>query len=104
MPDQLSLFETPQPLPDRYRLFLGVFPDARAIHLIGDHQISLSEKFGLSGKPRPRNILHVTLHHIGDYPEMPERVIASTNTACTSALTGKSAVEVTLDHVKSFRG
>jgi len=104
MLEQLSLFDIPKAGPDRYRLFLGIFPDAKATHLICDHQINLGKQSGLRGKPRPRNNLHVTLHHIGDYPEIPERVVASVIKACASVLANRPSVEVIFDHAMTFRG
>jgi 2'-5' RNA ligase len=104
MPQQLPLFETPEAPPNRYRLLLAIFPDAQATHLINDHQTDLSRKLGLTGKLRPRNILHVTLHHIDDYPEMPEDEITLAINACTSALAGRPSFDVTFDHAKTFRG
>jgi 2'-5' RNA ligase len=104
MEQQLALFETPEQLPNKYRLFLGIFPDAEAVDLICDQQTALRDKFRLSGRLRPRNILHVTLHHIGDYPYIPEQMIASTIEICARVLASQSSVEVILDHVKSYRG
>ena len=104
MDQQLALFESPDPLPSRYRLFVGIFPDAEAADFICDQQTALSDKFGLRGKFRPRNIFHVTLHHIGDYPEMSERIIETAAEACEAAFAGQPSVGVTLDHAMSFGG
>lgn len=104
MDQQLALFEPPEPLPNRYRLFLGIFPDTEAVDLICLQQNALRDKFRLRGKFRPRNILHVTMHHIEDYPEIPERVIELADEACAAALAGQPSLEVTFDHVKSFKG
>ena len=104
MDQQLALFETPEPPPNRYRLFLGIFPDAEAVELICDQQTALRDKFGLRGKSRPRNILHVTLHHIGDYPEMLERIIETAAEACEAAFAGQPSIGMTFDHVMSFGG
>jgi len=101
---QLPLFEASEPLPAKYRLFLGIFPDAEAVELICDQQTTLSEKFGLRGKFRPRKILHVTMHHIDDYAEMPERIIETATEACEAAFAGQSSPIVTFDHVMSFAG
>ncbi len=104
MSEQLSLFEAPPVLPLRYRLLFAIFPDAPAVESILNHQAGLSKELGLKGKPRPREILHVTLHHIDDYPEIPERVVASAIEACTSALAGRPSFEVTFTQAKSFKG
>jgi len=67
-------------------------------------QAESRDQFGLRGKFRPRNILHVTLHHIGDYPETPERIIEMASEACATAFTSQPSLEITFDHVKSFSG
>ncbi|MBC7815525.1 MAG: 2'-5' RNA ligase family protein [Planctomycetaceae bacterium] len=104
MEEQLSLLEPPIPLPKKYRLFLGIFPDAEAVDLICDRQTILRHEFGLRGKSRPREILHMTLHHVADYSEMPEREIKVIEEACTAAFAGQSSLEMIFDHVKSFKG
>ena len=63
-----------------------------------------ANKIGLSGKPRPRGHLHVTLHCVGDYPDVPEQVVDATIKACASVLASQPSFEVIFDQVKSFRG
>jgi len=104
MDQQFTLFQNPKPLPNRYRLFLGIFPDDDTSHLICEQQSHLREKFGLSGRPRPRSHLHVTLHHIGDYPDFPESVVAVTTGVWARVIASQPSFEVMFDHVKSFRG
>lgn len=104
MNTQLTLFQAPAPARKNFRLFVGIFPDAEAVNLICEQQLHLSDRFGLSGKPRPSDHLHITLHHIGDYPDVPEQVVAAATKTCASALAGRSSFEVAFDHVKSFRG
>lgn len=102
--EQLALFQTPKPPRNRYRLFVGIFPDAEAVHLICEQQPNLCDKFGLIGKPRPRSHLHVTLHLIGDYPDVPEQKIADAIKACAIVLANQPSFEVAFDHVMSFSG
>lgn len=104
MEEQLSLLEPPTPLPKKFRLFLGIFPDAEAVDLICDQQTTLRHEFELRGKSRPREILHMTLHHVGDYSEMPTREIKVIEEACAAAFAGQSSLEMIFDHVKSFKG
>jgi 2'-5' RNA ligase len=59
---------------------------------------------GLRGKFRPREILHVTLHHIDDYAELSERTIETAAEACAVASKSQPALGITFDHVKSFKG
>ena len=87
MDAQLTLFETPLPGPCKYRLFVGIFPGLGAIKSISDLQVQSRVRFGLRGKSRPRDVLHMTLHHIDDYPEMPERIIETAAEACAVAFT-----------------
>src|SRR6478735_7279174 len=104
MNQQLTLFQSPEPRPKKYRLFVGIFPDAEAIHRICEELPHLCDKFGLSGKPRPRDHLHITVHQIKeDYPDFPDQDIGAATTACASALANQPSFEVTFDHVMSFR-
>ena len=57
MSEQPDLFQLPKPRPNRYRLFLAIFPDVEATDPICEYQTNLREKFGLTGKPRPRSQL-----------------------------------------------
>ena len=104
MDSQLTLFETPPEAAKRYRLFAGIFPSDGALDSISALQVESRDRFGLRGKFRPREILHVTLHHIDDYADYPERVIETAVEACASACKGQPSLEVTFDHVQSFRG
>src|SRR5690606_7885269 len=99
-----ALFEMPPPAPPKCRLFLGIFPSMEAIESIATLQVELKHQFGLGGKFRPRQILHVTLHYNGDYLEWPGRTIEAVGEACAAAVTGLQPFEVIFDHVMSFRG
>ncbi len=69
MSDQPSFpgFETPPPSRLTDRLFLGAFPDLNAAERAANLSWSLRKELNLRGRPRPREHLHITLHHIGDY-------------------------------------
>lgn len=101
---QLDLFPKVTPPENKYRLFVGIFPDAAAVESIHGLQIALRDQLGLRGKFRPREILHTTLHHIDDYPEVPHGVAKLAGEACAAATANQSPVEVAYDQVKSFRG
>jgi RNA 2',3'-cyclic 3'-phosphodiesterase len=101
---QLELFETPPAPPPTCRLFLGIFPNFQATEAILNLQIESRDQFGLGGKFRPLEILHMTLHHIGDYPEVSEQIIETIGKACTIAFTGQPSLEITFDHIMSFSG
>lgn len=101
---QLDLFPPPSPPEDKYRLFLGIFPDVEAADSIQRLQVGMRDQLGLRGKLRPREILHTTLHHIDDYPEMPSKAIKLAGEACAATLVNQPPVEVAYGQVKSFRG
>lgn len=104
MEQQLDFFGVQTKPEPKYRLFVGVFPSAQAVEHIAELQQETKQKFGLSGNFRRRQILHVTLHHIGDYPEISEHVIDGASRACETAFAGVAPFEVTFDHVMSFAG
>ena len=100
MSPQLTLFDDPPPRPNKYRLLVAILADDEAIQPI----CKLRDESGVRGKPRPPENLHITLHHIEDYPDVPERDVAKAVKACAIALTGMQSFEVTFDHVKTFNG
>jgi 2'-5' RNA ligase len=62
----------------KHRLFLGIFADSKARAPIATIAQSLAHEHGMRGRPLPSDRLHVTLHHLGDYLELPpERVDAA---------------------------
>ena len=99
MPEQFSLtgFDPPK-LTDR--LFFAIFPDTAAAtriarlaqHLRGEHE--------LKGKPLETRRLHVTLHHLGDYPGLPREIVAAA--AKAAATVAMPAFEVSFDRALSF--
>lgn len=58
-------------LPNRHRLFLGMFPDAATARTIEAFAASVCNEHQVRGKPLLRDRFHVTLHHLGDYVELP---------------------------------
>jgi RNA 2',3'-cyclic 3'-phosphodiesterase len=103
MNQQIDLLQTSDPSPNKYKLFLAIFPDADTAGYISEQAVVLRDKFGLRGKLRPRDHLHVTLRHFGDFPAVPEQMIQDVSRACAAILAGKPSFEVTFDHVMSFR-
>jgi 2'-5' RNA ligase len=103
MNQQLALFPNFEPVQNRYGLFLSIFPDSGATDLICEQRPGLCKKLRLSGKPRPRGHLHVSLHRFGTYPNFPAQAVAAAVNACASVLPGKQSFEVTFDHAMSFR-
>lgn len=82
------------------RLFLGVLVDSDK----GDCIYQFGQKFcgerHLRGTPRRRELLHISLHFIGDYTHLPPRIIYGVKQASQTILL--APFDVTLNHVQSF--
>lgn len=102
--DQLPLFETPAQRPPKFNLFLAVFPDTATAQCIYKLAAEVREKHGLKGKLRPLDHLHVTVHHLGHYAEVPEKHVHAATRACEKAAIGTPALAITFDRMLSFRG
>lgn len=100
---QLELFSATPPPEPKFRLFVGIFPDSPANEQLRQHQADFPSRFGLTGKPRPSANLHVTLHHIGDYPEISESLLIRAKAACSAAFANRNRFDVSFDHVTNFR-
>lgn len=60
------------------RLFFAVMPTAAVAERIARLADDVREQFGLTGRSRPTDHLHVTVHHLGDFAGLPaERVAAA---------------------------
>lgn len=84
------------------RLFLGIFPDETAQVAIAEVMQRVLREHGLHGKPFLPSRFHLTVHHLGDYPELRPELIDAALTAI-----GRIAIpawDIALDHVSSFRG
>lgn len=89
------------PLP-KYEVFLAVMPDeysAQGIHAFAG---GLQARYGMSGKLRPWNHLHVSLHGFGKFPEVPERLVQAIGNACQPVLAKAAAFPIRFDRVMSF--
>ena len=102
MPEQLSLagFEAARKPTDR--LFFAIYPSADAATRIAQLAERLRGAHGLKGRPLPTERFHVTLHHLGDYPGLPQDVVA----AADAAASGLAAppFEVVFNRAGSFSG
>ncbi|QUP55445.1 RNA 2',3'-cyclic phosphodiesterase [Ralstonia syzygii] len=85
-----------------HRLFLAVTPDADAARRIAQRVELLRPDVGFKAKPLRAERLHVTLHHLGDFVELPAALVTH---AC-EAVAGVALppFEVTFDQVVSFHG
>lgn len=109
---QLSLFGDPPAPPERPkptawprgsdRLILAFYPDPAVIEGVVRQGAALRAEHRLTGRPRPREILHITLRHVGDFVGPPPQVVA----ALTAALSDFAfpAFEIVLDATMRFAG
>lgn len=100
MPEQSALpgFDATPKL--THRLFFAVFPDAQAAARIDRLAQQLRQEHGLRGKPLEIKRFHVTLHHIGDYVELPDGVVAMAREA--AAAVAAAPFDVAFDRAASF--
>ncbi|API74892.1 RNA 2',3'-cyclic phosphodiesterase [Ralstonia pseudosolanacearum] len=85
-----------------HRLFLAVKPDADAARRIAQRVALLRPDVGFKARPLRVERLHVTLHHLGDFVELPDTLVAR---ACEAAAgVALPPFEVIFDQVVSFHG
>lgn len=87
----------PKPL---NRLFFGVRPDPDTTLRIDQFRREFCEENNLAGKPRGRELLHISLHYLGDYAHLPSRIIYGARWACLAI--SMSPFEVSLNSIGSF--
>lgn len=104
MDQQLALFETPEPIPLKYSVFLAVFPDRLTTQRIHALAMEARERRGLRGRVRPLDHLHVSLHFIGHCSDVPEKVVCFVGQICEAVAALIPAFEVRFDRMLSFRG
>lgn len=100
---QLTLpgFEAPN-LVLEHRLFFATMPDQRTAAHIARLGEELRSTLGIRSKLLRTERLHITLHHLGDFPNVPEGILAR---ACTAAAhLVMPPFDVTFDQVLSFNG
>lgn len=91
---------TPPPGPDR--LLFALYPDADTTRAIEAANMGLRRELGLSGRPRPSSILHVTLRHVGDFVGPPSEVVEALKAAASGLVF--PAFELVLDEAVRFAG
>jgi RNA 2',3'-cyclic 3'-phosphodiesterase len=101
MPEQFSLtgFDA---APKTDRLFFAIFPDAPAAAGIAELAWRLRREHGLKADPLATERFHITLHHLDDYPGLPQRVVAEAIRA--AATITMPPFEVAFDRAMSFHG
>lgn len=104
MNTQLEFLPGAEPQPVTRSLFLALFPDSVTIQRICEQVTGIRQQHGLTARMRPLDHLHLTLHWIGDYPEVPEDLVQIIGHACKQVADRVRPFEVRLDEVLSFRG
>lgn len=103
MAQQQSLFgDLPSAQEPRDRLFFALFPDpATAARIVARAQ-ALRVQHGMTGRVQEAARMHITLHHLGDFVGVPQRIVDFATTA--AAAVAVAPFEVTFDRATSFGG
>ena len=104
MNEQLELFAPAKRPPSRGSLFLAAFPDRSTAQRLSHLAAGIRNKHRLTGRQRPPDHFHVTLHYLGDESEVPENVVHAVGRACEAVADREASFEVHLDRVASFSG
>jgi 2'-5' RNA ligase len=100
MSEQLSFAEFGAAPPLKHGLFFALFPEPGAASCIERFAWRLRGEYGLSGAPLETERLHISLHHVGDYADLPRDVVAAARKA--AATVAAPSFEVAFDRVMSF--
>ncbi len=83
-------------------LFFALFPDEAATIRIADLAARLRTQHKLKARAIPPDRLHITLHYLGAFDDLPADIVQhARDAASTIAL---PPVDVTLDRIESFSG
>lgn len=99
MSNQMSFGGFAPPVPTD-RLFFAIFPDEAAREAITRLAQEIGKQNGLRGKPLQAERLHITLHHLGDYAELPGDLVEDAASAAKRIIA--APFDVAFDHVTSF--
>ncbi len=72
MPAQAAAGAPPRPTD---RLFFALRPDAQTAELVMQRLAALRKTLGLKGRSLKAEHLHITLHHVGDFPAFPAELV-----------------------------
>jgi 2'-5' RNA ligase len=81
-------------------LFFAIFPDADAAKAIAIQAAHLGREHGLVGKPLFAHRLHVTLHDLGGYAQLPPDMVKTARAAGDAV--AAPAFDVVFDRAMSF--
>ncbi|MDO8251126.1 MAG: 2'-5' RNA ligase family protein [Rhodoferax sp.] len=83
-----------------YTLFFSIFPEADAAKAIAIQGAHLGRAHGLVSQPLPAHRLHVTLHDLGGYAELPPDIVKTAREAGDAV--AARAFDVVFDRAMSF--
>ncbi len=86
----------------RYRLFFGLFPGIDQAPPITALGAQLRLEHALKGKLLDAHRLHITLHDLGGYEELPQEIVAAARSAGDSM--AERSFDIMFDHAMSFPG
>jgi 2'-5' RNA ligase len=86
--------------PRSERLFLGVRLDGDTARRVERFRRGFCAEHDVEGSLRPRDLLHISLHFIGDFARLPSAIIHGARRACQTV--ELPPVDVTLNHIRSF--
>lgn len=93
-------FEPEPPLTDR--IFFAVLPDATAIAGIRNLTAELKTAHAMRGRPIADARLHATLCNLGDFPGMPDSLVARAGQAAASVAAATAPFAVCFDMAQTF--
>jgi len=82
------------------RLFFGVLLDGYTALRVGHLGQQFCSENDIQGTPRGRHLLHISLHHLGDYPRLPARIVFAARRA--AEVVSIPAFDVTLNSIVAF--
>ena len=82
------------------RLFYAIYPDADTAALLAKRAQDLRDEWGLTGAPLATARFHITLHHLGDFAELPQDLIVKAVEAAESLVA--APFDVVFDRAVSF--
>lgn len=85
-----------------HQLFFAIRPDAQAAQEIAKLGARLDQQYGIGGQPLKPDHLHVTLHAIGAYDEIPDAVLLAARQAAEAVRA--DAFDVVFDRAMTFAG
>lgn len=94
MNEQLDLFAVPKAATNS--LFLALIPDPEVVARIAELAADLQARHTLTGRLRSFDHLHLTLHWLGDFADVPSHLVSAVERACEAVACSISPIEVTM--------